>query len=76
MMMGNTKMAILWTEKELEIDIYCAGEDYPDNQHGLQVLGKLRTAKENSELIDQSVIDFFDLEDLQSENAQDGFEFM
>jgi hypothetical protein len=76
MMMGNTKMAILWTEKELEIDHYCAREDYPDNQHGLQVLATLRAAEKNPELIDQSLVDFFDLEDLQSQNAQDGFDFM
>jgi hypothetical protein len=76
MMMGNTKMAMLWTEKQLEIDLYCAGEDHPENEHGLQVLAKLRAAEENPELIDESVIKFFDMEDLQSQNAQDGFEFM
>jgi hypothetical protein len=76
MFMGNIKMAILWTEKELEIDHYCAGEDYPDNQDGLEFLAKLRAAEENPELIDESVIDYFDLEELQSQNVQDGFGFM
>ena len=39
-------MAMLWAEKEIEVDSYCLGEDHPDYQKELGVLNQLRnTAK-------------------------------
>jgi hypothetical protein len=37
-------MAMLWTEKEVEVDGYCLGEDHPDYQKEVGVLNQLRNA--------------------------------
>ncbi|KAF2868037.1 TPR domain protein [Massariosphaeria phaeospora] len=59
MMLGDTRMALLWTEKELEVDRYCVGEDYPDYKRGLQVVARLRAVVEDSEPVDESIIQWF-----------------
>ncbi|KAF2686179.1 TPR domain protein [Lentithecium fluviatile CBS 122367] len=42
--MGNVQMAMLWTEKEVEVDGYCLGQDHPDYQKEVGVLRQLRSA--------------------------------
>jgi hypothetical protein len=53
-------MALLWAEKELEIDGYCIGEDHPDYQKELEAVNQLREAVKSSEPFDQSTIKWFD----------------
>jgi hypothetical protein len=43
-MLGNVQMAILWTEKEIEVDEYCLGKDHPDYEKELGVLSQLKVA--------------------------------
>jgi hypothetical protein len=59
MMLGKTRMALLWAEKELEVDSYCVGEDHPDYATELDIVQKLRKAVENSEPVDASVMEWF-----------------
>lgn len=37
-------MAVLWTEKEVEVNQYCLGHDHPDFQTEMDVLVQLRDA--------------------------------
>jgi hypothetical protein len=37
-------MAVLWAEKEVEVDCYCLGEDHPDYAKEVGVLKQLRVA--------------------------------
>jgi hypothetical protein len=37
-------MALLWTEKEVEVNGYCLGQDHPDSQKEVGVLAQLRSA--------------------------------
>jgi len=42
--MGNVEVALLWAEKEVEIDNYCLGKDHPDYPKEVKVLEQLRAA--------------------------------
>lgn len=55
------RMALLWAEKELEVDRYCVGEDHPDYATKLDIVRKLREAVESTKPVDASVIKWFDL---------------
>lgn len=55
----RAKMAILWAERELEVDRYCLGEDHPDYRKGFEIIGKLKAAVENSEPLDESVTEWY-----------------
>ncbi|KAF1952906.1 TPR domain protein, partial [Byssothecium circinans] len=61
-MLGQTRMALLWAEKELEVDRYCVGEDHPDYATELDMVQKLREAVESSKPVDASVTEWFDLQ--------------
>lgn len=52
-------MALLWAEKELEVDQYCVGEDHPDYVRELDVVKRLRAAAESSEPVDECVNEWF-----------------
>jgi hypothetical protein len=56
-------MALLWAEKELEVDCYCVGEDHPDYRKELEIVDRLRAAAEISEPFDECVTKWFDLHD-------------
>jgi hypothetical protein len=43
-MQRNVQMAILWTEKEIEVDEYCLGQNHPDYEKELGVLSQLKVA--------------------------------
>jgi hypothetical protein len=53
-------MALLWAEKELEVDGYCIGTDHPDYLMELNTVNQLRKAAKSSEPFDQSTIKWFD----------------
>lgn len=53
-------MALLWAEKELEVDGYCIGADHPDYLMELDTVNQLREAAKSSEPFDQSTIKWFD----------------
>lgn len=36
--------AMLWTEKEVEVNVYCLGDDHPDYQKEASVMNQLRDA--------------------------------
>ncbi|XMA13710.1 hypothetical protein WAI453_006501 [Rhynchosporium graminicola] len=57
--LGNPKIALLWAEKELEVDAYCIGKDHPDYLEELQTVTQLRLAAESSQPFDCSTIDWF-----------------
>ena len=59
-------MALLWAEKELEVDRYCVGEDHPDYAKEVERIIQLRRAVESSEPFDPSKITRFNLQ-------QDGY---
>jgi hypothetical protein len=42
--LGDVQMAVLWTEKEVEVNSYCLGQDHPDYQKEMAVLSQLRSA--------------------------------
>lgn len=69
--MGNAKMALLWTEKELEIDQYCIGKDHPDYEEEQKTIVQLRAAVESSLPFDESKITWFQANptDTSSENC-------
>lgn len=54
-------MAILWAEKELEVDRYCLGEDHPGYSKEFETIAKLKAAVESSEPLDESVTEFYGL---------------
>ncbi|PYI12807.1 hypothetical protein BO99DRAFT_486228 [Aspergillus violaceofuscus CBS 115571] len=56
--MGNVKMALLWAEKELELDICCVGRDHPDYEKEAEMVNLLREAVSASEPVHSSVIEW------------------
>ncbi|KAK7178113.1 SET domain-containing protein 5 [Paraphaeosphaeria sporulosa] len=42
--LGNVQMAMLWTEKEVEVNVYCLGDDHPDCRKEAGVMNQLRGA--------------------------------
>lgn len=62
-------MALMWAEKELEVDLYCVGEDHPDSVKELNVVERLRAAAENSVPIDECVTDWFSLQGRPTESC-------
>jgi hypothetical protein len=59
----NAKMAVLWAEKELEVDRYCVGEDHPDYRKELEMVDRLRAAAETLLPFDESITEWFGLAD-------------
>jgi hypothetical protein len=57
--LGNPKIALLWAEKELEVDAYCVGIDHPDYIKQLQTVAQLKLAAESSQPFDCTTIDWF-----------------
>lgn len=62
-------MALLWAEKELEVDRYCLGEDHPDCRKELEIVGQLRAAVETSNPPDESVTRWFRLQDPSADSC-------
>lgn len=60
---SNPRMALLWTQKELEVEQYCIGEDHPDYQKGLEVVRCLQSAEKSREPLDKRVIEWFKQEE-------------
>ncbi|KFY65616.1 hypothetical protein V496_02447 [Pseudogymnoascus sp. VKM F-4515 (FW-2607)] len=56
--LGDANMALLWAEKELEVDDYCIGADHPDYLMELDTVNQLRKAAKSSEPFDQSTIEW------------------
>ncbi|OCK75494.1 hypothetical protein K432DRAFT_429377 [Lepidopterella palustris CBS 459.81] len=54
--LGNKKLALLWTEKELEIGWHCVSEDHPHCKKELEAVSKIRAATENCGPFDQSIV--------------------
>ncbi|KAF7131479.1 hypothetical protein CNMCM5793_004704 [Aspergillus hiratsukae] len=61
--LGNARMALLWAQKELEVDRYCVGEDHPDFEIELDIVHRLRAAVEGSAPVDEVVTRWFRLHD-------------
>ncbi|TVY18236.1 SET domain-containing protein 5 [Lachnellula arida] len=58
--LGDASMALLWAEKELEVDRYCVGVDHPHYSSESDTVRQLREAVESSLPFDQSSIKWFD----------------
>ncbi|PYH76157.1 TPR domain protein [Aspergillus uvarum CBS 121591] len=56
--MGNVKMALLWAEKELELDICCVGRDHPDYEKEAEMVNLLREAVSASKPVHSSVMEW------------------
>lgn len=52
-------MALLWAEKEIELDIYCVGQDHPDYEKEAEMVNLLREAVCASKPVHSSVIEWF-----------------
>lgn len=59
-MLGKMEMALLWAEKELELDRVCVGGDHPHIQVDHDAIEKLREAIQDSRPVDESVFEWFD----------------
>lgn len=59
-MLGKMEMALLWAEKELELDRVCVGGDHPHIQVERDAIEKLREAIQDSRPVDESVFEWFD----------------
>lgn len=62
-------MALLWAEKELEVDYYCLGEDHPTIQMQIEIVNQLRAAAETSEPLDESVTKWFSLHNSSADSC-------
>ena len=62
-------MALLWAEKELEVDRYCVGEDYPDYRKELEIVDRLRASTGVSGPLDESVSEWFHLHETPAEDC-------
>ena len=52
-------MALLWFEKELEIDRCCVGDDHPDVTELVRMMNHLEAAQLGSHEYDQALSDYF-----------------
>jgi hypothetical protein len=55
-MLGKMEMALLWAEKELELDRVCVGDDHPHIQVERDAIEKLKEAIRDSRPVDVSVL--------------------
>ncbi|KAL4868421.1 hypothetical protein BDV12DRAFT_197294 [Aspergillus spectabilis] len=62
--LGNTRMALPWAQKELDVDSYCVGEDHPDYKKELEIVNRLRAGVERSLPVDNVVAEWFIPQDL------------
>jgi len=69
--LGDAKMALLWAEKELEVDAYCIGKDNPEYQMTLETIDQLRNRVNSSEPLDPSTINWLDPPDAPSTALHD-----
>ena len=53
------EMALLWAEKESELDRVCVGADHPHIQVERDVIEKLKEAIQHSGPVDESVFEWF-----------------
>lgn len=60
-------MALLWAQKELDVDRYCVGEDHPDYKKELDILDHLRAAAETS-VFDECITKWFHLYDTPADS--------
>jgi hypothetical protein len=58
-MLGKMEMALLWAEKELELDRVCVGDDHPHIQIERDAIEKLKEAIRDSRPVDVSVFEWF-----------------
>jgi hypothetical protein len=50
-MLSETRLALPWAEKELEVDFYCVGIDHPHYAAELNMVEKLREAEKAQNLL-------------------------
>lgn len=53
------RMALLWAEKVLEVDLYCVGEDYPEYKKVLLIVEEMRNAVHGSKPLSESSLEYF-----------------
>ncbi|KAJ5823948.1 hypothetical protein N7447_006288 [Penicillium robsamsonii] len=53
------KIAHLWTEKMLEVDLYCVGDDHPEYRKTLTTAQVMRRAVSLPEPISESTLEWF-----------------
>jgi hypothetical protein len=61
-MLEKMDMALLWAEKELELDRICVGDDHPHIQEERNAIEKLKEAIRDSTPVDPSVTQWFNPE--------------
>jgi hypothetical protein len=61
--LDNTRLALIWAKKELDVDHYCLGEDHPDYKEGLEVVRLLDAAANGLEPAHESVVKWYKLHD-------------
>jgi hypothetical protein len=61
-MLDKMDMAVLWAEKELELDRICVGDDHPHIQVERDAIEKMKEAIRDSKPVDASVTAWFNAE--------------
>lgn len=59
MKLSEHKMALLWAEKVLEIDLYCVGEDNPEYKRVLLIVEEMRDVVRGSKPLSESSLEWF-----------------
>jgi len=54
-LLKDMRAALSWTEKEIEVDLYCLGADHPEYRQGFAVLAQMKIALETTKPIDASI---------------------
>lgn len=62
-------MALLWVQKELEVDYYCVGEDHSDYKKELEIVYWLQGIVERSGPLDECVTEWFNLHGRPAESC-------
>ncbi|KAF2825869.1 hypothetical protein CC86DRAFT_407119 [Ophiobolus disseminans] len=62
-MLGRTRMALKWAEKELESNRIYVSEDHPDFPEELEFVQKLSAAVKTEQPVNESVIQWLDSQD-------------
>lgn len=58
-LMNDARMTLQWTEKELEVDRNCVGEDHADYIKGLEVVERMKETVQNSVPFHKCVVEWF-----------------
>lgn len=56
MKLNKKRLAVLFAEKELDVDRYCVGKDHPDHEKELEILSRMKAVENRPEPFDKSLV--------------------